>query len=345
MMEHFKVRAPGVVKLLGEHAVVYGKLSVAVALGMYSLAEASDGPAGKIVIEVPDWGGARLEADARELGEAYDDYRSMELGAFGEKHGWPRPGSMLPFAVIAGRMAADHGASTAGVHIVMHSDIPPGKGCASSAATSAAFTVALARWCKASPSDGDMIDIIRDGERLFHMNRNAGAIDASTTYYGGCVSYEAERQARREEIGSGIGMVLIDTGPKAPTSETVGRVAEIYRTRRDYAQGLLDRIDVCSRKGLDALKAGDLALLGAYMNEDHELLRQLGVSSRRLDEAVYAARRMGALGAKLSGGGGGGIAIAISETAERLASQLRASGFNTYTADISMTGAGESNSK
>ena len=47
------------------------------------------------------------------------------------------------------------------------------------------------------------------------------------------------------------------------------------------------------------------------MDEAHALLRELGVSCAKLDDAVAALKRAGALGAKLTGAGGGGAAIGL----------------------------------
>jgi mevalonate kinase len=47
------------------------------------------------------------------------------------------------------------------------------------------------------------------------------------------------------------------------------------------------------------------------MNENHRLLQEMGVSSPELDNLVEAARKSGALGSKLSGGGRGGNMIAL----------------------------------
>jgi mevalonate kinase len=49
------------------------------------------------------------------------------------------------------------------------------------------------------------------------------------------------------------------------------------------------------------------------MNQNHQLLQALTVSSPELDRLVAAARNAGALGAKLSGGGRGGNMIALAE--------------------------------
>ena len=49
------------------------------------------------------------------------------------------------------------------------------------------------------------------------------------------------------------------------------------------------------------------------MNINHALLCAVGVSHEALERLVYAARKDGALGAKLTGGGGGGCMIALAE--------------------------------
>jgi len=64
------------------------------------------------------------------------------------------------------------------------------------------------------------------------------------------------------------------------------------------------------------------------MDENHSLLQKLTVSLPELDQLVEAARKAGALGAKLSGGGRGGnmIALVEPETAEAVASALKEAG-------------------
>jgi mevalonate kinase len=72
--------------------------------------------------------------------------------------------------------------------------------------------------------------------------------------------------------------------------------------------------DACGRlaeAGRQALAAGDLPAVGALMNENHEWLARMTVSSPPLDALVAAARDAGALGAKLSGAGRGGNMIAL----------------------------------
>ena len=69
-------------------------------------------------------------------------------------------------------------------------------------------------------------------------------------------------------------------------------------------------------------------MLGELMDHNHEFLQQMTVSSPELDVLVYAARKAGALGAKLSGGGRGGNMIALVDpaSAESVAEGLMSAG-------------------
>ena len=65
-----------------------------------------------------------------------------------------------------------------------------------------------------------------------------------------------------------------------------------------------------------AMEGGDAALLGSLMNQSHDSLRdQYEVSSPALDQIVEAAREApGCLGARMTGGGFAGCAVALVQT-------------------------------
>ncbi len=331
------IKAPGIVKLLGEHAVVYGRLALAAAIDIYANASISDTGVDSLELYLKDFGKA-YRFERQLLLEMYDAYTSKEdissyISAYGQIDI-----RALPYATIACRLLGELGIETGRKRIVIRSDIPMQSGLASSAACSTAFAVAL---LKGNDSNDELvIDIARDGERISHANEGAGRIDVSTSYYGGYVSYSVEAGARSEEIKEMPRLLIIDTGPKKSTAETVGHVAELYKSDKDRITAIFDKIDACSKKGIDALKEGNLKVLGRLMLEDQEMLMELGVSSEKLDRAVSISKEMGAMGAKLSGGGGGGVAVAITgEAEERLAEALRAEGFRIIDAKITEKGA------
>ena len=62
------------------------------------------------------------------------------------------------------------------------------------------------------------------------------------------------------------------------------------------------------------------------MDQGHALLKELGVSTSALDRLVAAARKAGAFGAKLTGGGMGGAMVALAPPDLDLSSVLNAAG-------------------
>lgn len=340
------VRAPGVLKLLGEHAVVYGKLSVAAAVDLYATAEASLVDAADVIVVLED-----LKKTFRftrvDLQECYENYKRHPLKTMDDVNGFIENSKIdqeaLPYAVIAARLAHQYDVNVGGLRVRIASNIPMQKGYASSAACCTAFAEAVqCADCSKLPDD-DLIDVARDGERIIHRNPGAGGIDVVTSYYGGIVSFKAGRspQAVREDVDCDFSIVVIDTGPKKPTAETVGHVRAMRKAKPEFVDGRLDSIDECSEMGLGALRNGQFTDLGSWMNRDQGLLAELGVSNDRLDIAIHVARENGALGAKLSGGGGGGNAIAISDDPGRLAGLLKSMRFDVAIVGISQVGVGQ----
>ncbi len=330
------VKAPGVVKLLGEHAVVYGKLAVAVAVSLYATAKVSDSEGDSITVSLPDIDEKR-SISGQELERLYSNYKSAEINAFVEEEG-KKYGKALPFAVVAARLHAE-GVAVLGKSVTITSDIPIGSGLASSAACSTAFATALISSGRGRMEDETVIDIARDGERVAHRNRGAGAIDVSTSFHGGVVSFEKSRGAKKEQVNALPDLVLVDTGPKLSTAVTVGRVSEHYKKDKELTERILEEINRCSVAGLTALKDGQFKSLGALMYEDQECLRQLDVSSPALDKAVEIGKSAGAFGVKLSGGGGGGIAVAIGSNPDRIVDAMKLAGFVSHITSIAEEGA------
>lgn len=106
----------------------------------------------------------------------------------------------------------------------------------------------------------------------------------------------------------------------------IRQLCELKKTDWAKASALLDG-DVLKRarhavteqyrtvEAANALKQGDLTTFGRLMNETHASLRDdYEVSREELDELVAAALEEGALGARMTGAGFGGCAVAIVAT-------------------------------
>ncbi len=329
-----EVRAPGVIKLFGEHAVVYGRLGVSAAIDMYATAVSQKHK--KFEVLLKDFNKSLTLGDEQLL-ELYEKYREKpDINHYIKESGIAP--TLLPYATIAARLHAEYNIF-ANKKITIKSGIPVQKGFASSAACSAAFTVALLNGNR-SMSDVQITDVIRDGDRVIHRNENAGAIDVGPTYYGGIVSFSKENGARKEPIDTDFELVVIDTGPKKSTAETVATVAKLHKHDIAYTEVILEEINKCSIEGLRSLEYNDFRNIGRLMYKNHDLLKQLGVSSMNLNRAVEAGRKAGAYGVKLSGGGGGGIAIAIGDS-QAIIERMKELGFDAYTIRITNKGAKE----
>ena len=348
-MDHIEVKAPARVTIGGEHSVVYGGPSLSAAIGLFASAKMSDSGNGKLEIVLQDLGVSK-NLDAAELEQLYADYSTRDtanpqgIADYVSKNAQNVGSKVLPYATIAARLFGGHKLNPIGARVEIHSEVPPQKGFASSAICSAAFAMALIRASGMMLDDQTIIDIIRDGERIVHRAETAGRIDVGPVYFGGFARFSAAEGVKKEDISAPLNLVVIDTGPKPPTAEMVGRVRERYNKDRDGTIKIMRNIDACVEKEIAALKIGNIQELGKEMSRNHALLKELGVSSEGLDRAVSIAAENGAYGAKLCGGGGGGMAVALVDdaSAETVVKSLKANGFEAYVTSIEPKGAKDS---
>ncbi len=353
VMEKVVVRAPAYVKISGDHSVVYGGLSLSAAIERYATATVEEVGGEHLEIVLEDLG-ISSSFDAKKLSELYKEYlprdttNSNALSIYISSHK-SIDREILPYATIAARLFEEHvfgtnssGAGIFGKKITIHSDVPIQKGYASSAICSTAFTIALAKASGIRLEDQEAVDICRDGDRIIHGVETAGRMDVGPAYYGGYAMFSADQGVRKADISTKINIVIIDTGPKPPTSEMVRKVRDLYNSDTARTKKILAEIDDCVIKCIDSLRIGNIEELGRQMSRNHELLRKLGVSSESLDRAVSIAMTNGAYGAKLCGGGGGGMSMALvkdSSIANKVINALKEDGFGAFNVNVSFEGA------
>jgi hydroxymethylglutaryl-CoA reductase len=118
------------------------------------------------------------------------------------------------------------------------------------------------------------------------------------------------------------------TGSEALTAKTVAQVRERWRQRPALCEGIFDTIDSLALAAADAVEAQQFDRLGELMNICQGQLNALQVSSPQIEDLVQVARRAGAVGAKLTGGGGGGAIVALCpDGTERVAAAMRDAGY------------------
>ncbi len=285
-------RAPGKLILMGEHFVVHGAPAVAVPVEAL-----------------------RLEVRAR-LG--------VPEGAFPRED--PGPHARLCLELACRRFGVDPGR----ISVEIQSDLPVGAGMGSSAALSVAMALAVGRLAGRESRTG-FLDAVREvsleAERAAH-GRPSG-IDTEVCLLRRGILFEKGAPVRYLDPGGQMALVVVLAGPGARTADMVA-LAEAFRRNNPLRyEELLHESIRAAHEAARALEAGDAEGLGRLMNQQHSRLQELGVSTAELDRVVSEAVRAGACGAKLSGAGGGGVAIAVCrpETARQVADGLAQGGF------------------
>ncbi len=131
--------------------------------------------------------------------------------------------------------------------------------------------------------------------------------------------------------------VIGSTGIKAPTGPLVAKVRR-YRDRSQFAVDITDDIEQVTIQGGQALARNDVEELGRMMTEDHKLLSILGVSCRELNKMVNAALPY-SYGAKLTGAGGGGCMVALTDEPDKVCKAIRSRGGTPYIVKTGVPGA------
>lgn len=131
--------------------------------------------------------------------------------------------------------------------------------------------------------------------------------------------------------------VIGNTGIRAPTGPLVDKVRR-YIGHSSFAVDVINDIEDATVEGNRALARGDMEALGRLMTEDHKLLSILGVSCTELNRLVNAALPY-SYGAKLTGAGGGGCMIALTDRPDKVCEAIRARGGTPYVVNTGVPGA------
>jgi mevalonate kinase len=133
-----------------------------------------------------------------------------------------------------------------------------------------------------------------------------------------------------------MNFVIGYTGISAPTGPLVAKVKRYY-DKSGFAREIVDEIGDITLEGRKTLQTGDQEGLGRLMTRDHRLLTILGVSCVQLDKLVAAALPF-SYGAKLTGAGGGGSMIALTDRPEKVAQEIRQRGGVAHIVEVGVAG-------
>ena len=301
----------GKVVLLGEHSVVYGRHAIAAPIPITVRALIEDREEG-IVLMIPRWG---VEY---ELAGNVTERRSFER----------------PAGVILDKL----GLSNRGMCIEVFPDVPRSMGLGGSAAIAVAIVRALDRHYQIGLSDEDVNRLAYESEKIAHGSPSG--LDNTLACYAKPLVFRPGDPPLVEplNIRKPIPAVIGITGHEGLTAKTVGRVREAWQQDKKLYERIFDEIDTLVLSAVKAIQDEDIKALGELMNVNHGMLNALQVSTPELEQLVEIARKNGALGAKLTGGGGGGSIIAVCDGAtEPVISAIKDAGFQAISVNLGAT--------
>ena len=282
-----RVKVPGSLMLMGEHAVLQGELALALAVARY------------IDVKLV----ARADSEV-VISSSLAQYRAALHNL--------TPEPKLSFVLSAIEERVEHLPS--GFELSINSEFSHEVGLGSSAAVTAGVVAALSRFCgEQFAADALFERALRVVHRV-QGGRGSGT-DLVASIYGGLVAYRVEpREIRRL---SGLPPIdLYYVGYKMKTPEVIARVETLAAKAPGLYSGIYRLMGETAEAAEAAIHQQEWALLGQLMNSYAGLMDALGVCDKALADLQYQLRdQADVLGVKISGSGLGDSVICLGQAA------------------------------
>jgi mevalonate kinase len=227
-----------------------------------------------------------------------------------------------------------------GLDIWVGGSLPGFSGLGASAASSVAIARAIAQELSMKIAEEKINAVAYEAEKAYAGNPSG--IDNTAATYGGLMWFRKNMGGGQDmvehlSIEAPVEIVIGSTGKVANTKAMVEGVAERKNKDPQKYNKVFQRAEELCYEGRAALDFFSLKKVGELMNENHRLLQEIEVSSKELDLLVDTARKQGAYGAKLTGGGGGGCRVALTPgmgLQEKVAKAIEQMGFEVLRTKI-----------
>lgn len=290
-------KAPAKLIISGEHAVVYGFPSIAMAIDLYAVSEVAKNKHNLLGFDF-----ANLKYNAKHTlntisklkDKAFVDYHRFLKGECSIREVINKPFELLQFAV-SHFLDKLNIVLPGGIDIKTHSNIPTGCGLGSSAATIMSLLYAVGHLLDLNLSKARYIELGKTAENLQH-GKSSG-LDITLTVEGGCMKYE---QGNLKNLAiSTSNMYLINTGrPLVTTGECVSRVKSFFSNGSSLGYDFAELTTNLERELIN--NNIDQTIL--IIRENHKLLDHIGVVPDKVNQYINQVHKMGAA-AKVCGAG------------------------------------------
>jgi mevalonate kinase len=323
---NMKVFAPGKLILSGEHAVVYGKPALAMAINRYTTATITHETLPRILLDLSDIAHrSHLSFSAlKHFKERIKHkYHRFVRGDFSIREVLQKPFELAQFAMgifaESLNLPIPHG-----VKIHLHSDIPMGCGMGSSAATILSVMLALSRYMEVTLSAESLFEIALKAENMQHGY--SSGLDLRIALEGGCL-YVNGNDIQKREVPT-FPMFLINTGiPATSTGQCVEKVAPYFASNQ-----LADEFAAVTIAMDAALQQSSISACQAAIKQNHQLLTHIGVVPTKVQKFVKEVEALNGA-AKICGAGAtvgdrAGAALVIAEDKSLIALLCARYGYN-----------------
>lgn len=290
MNKSMTVSAPGKLMLFGEHAVVYNYPCIVTTIDQRMKAMAEVLTTREFQLEAED---VTISAYKKSL---------TQLG----KGNIPKAAR---FVEIALRNIEKKHQLPSGVKITTSSEFSSQLGFGSSSAVTVCVIKAVSNLFGFDFSQKEIFDVAY--KTIVDIQKIGSGYDAAAAVYGGTVYFVTGGKIIEHLHIPTLPLIVGYSGIKADTVTLVRHVQEEKEKHPDMIEGIFTNIGQLVEQAKPAILAKQWDVAGKLMNNNQEYLNALGVSTKKLDDMIYAARNAGAYGAKLSGAGGGDCIIAI----------------------------------
>lgn len=308
--------APGKAILFGEHAVVYGKPAIAMALNKRAQVKVSGRVGNKIQVNITDLGI-----------KGYIDLKDNIIISDSPKKG------ILKY--ILNSVKKVH--SESGLDICIDVNVPIGGGLGSSAAVTVALIAAVSKYNNMDLGKKEISILAHEVE--LEVQNSASALDTTISTYGGLIYLEKDaKEIISLNVNHDIPVVIGYTDSRGNTGKLIEEVKIRKERYPEIINPIIDSIETITNEAKQAILNNDKKRIGELMNINHGLLDALGVNTVELSNMVYTARNAGASGSKLTGAGGGGSMISFCPDGTKKVILALKKIENAFKADISKEG-------
>ena len=213
-----------------------------------------------------------------------------------------------------------------------------GSGVGASAASCVSLARALNEEFNLGLSIAEINHLGWEGEFPYHGTPSG--VDNTASTYGGIIFYPdktGKKIFEKISVKKPFEVVLANSGITADT-KLMDSIAE--KNRKEDSELFAARLKTITEQSYEmkqALEAYNLKRVGELMIENHNIVRQIGFSHEVLDYLCNLGLKMGAWGAKVTGGGMGGYMVNLTpgkDLQQKIATAMEKEGYKVIRATI-----------